>query len=56
MKKLLVLASVAFLLSGVAIAENGKKKKSGKKSGSCCTKSGKTCKKEKEDITAEVKL
>ncbi len=46
MKKLFLLATAALLVTGVTFADNGKKKKECKKS--CCSKSGKSCSKEKE--------
>ena len=51
MKKVLLLATAALLVTGVTFADNGKK---GKKSGkSCCSKSGKSCGKTK-DKTAKI--
>ena len=43
MKKIFLLATAAFLITGVSFADNGKdkKKKDGK---SCCHKGGKCCK------------
>lgn len=47
MKKVLMLATAAFLISGVAFSQDngGKEKAKGKK----CCKDGKCCKKEKKD-------
>lgn len=42
MKKILLLATAAFLITGVSFADNGKAKK--KKSGKCCTKGHGCCK------------
>ena len=50
MKKLILLATAALLVTGVSFADNGKKGKKCKKS--CCSKSGKTCK--KKDGTASM--
>ena len=49
MKKIFLLATVAFLISGASFAENGKDKKKGKKGekSACCSKSGKSCGKTK---------
>lgn len=46
MKKVLLFAAAALLVTGVTFADNGKKKKECKKS--CCSKSGKSCGKDKE--------
>ncbi len=46
MKKVLLLATAALLVTGVTFADNGKKGKKCKKS--CCSKSGKACSKDKE--------
>lgn len=46
MKKLFLLATAALLVTGVTFADNGKKKKDCKKS--CCSKSGKSCSKDKD--------
>jgi hypothetical protein len=51
MKKVLVLATAALLVSGVTFADNGKKEKKCNKS--CCKKSGKSCGREK-DKTAKI--
>lgn len=52
MKKLFLLATAALMVTGVALADNGKGKKCKKASSSCCKKSGKKCcKKEKEKET-----
>lgn len=45
MKKLFLLAAAALLVTGVTFADNGKKKKDCKKS---CSKSGKSCSKDKD--------
>lgn len=48
MKKLFMLASAALLVTGVAFADNGKKKKCAKGK-SCCSKSAKkSCSKDKK--------
>ena len=46
MKKLFLLATAALLVTGVTMADNGKKKKDSKKA--CCAKSGKSCSKDKD--------
>jgi len=51
MKKVLLLAVSALLVTGVAFADNGKKAK--KKSKSCCKKGGHCCK-GKEKTTAKL--
>jgi hypothetical protein len=51
MKKVLLLATAALLVTGVTFADNGKKGKKCTKS--CCKKSGKSCGKEK-DKTAKL--
>ena len=43
MKKVFLLATAALLISGVSFADNGKNKKKGKCSKSCCKESGKSC-------------
>ena len=43
MKKVFLLATAALLISGVSFADNGKNKKKGKCTKSCCSKSGKSC-------------
>jgi hypothetical protein len=44
MKKVFLLATAAFLITGVTFAEKGKGKDKGKKcTKSCCSKSGKSC-------------
>lgn len=43
MKKVFLLATAAFLITGVSFADNGKTKKKSKCTKSCCSKSGKTC-------------
>lgn len=48
MKKLLLLASAALLITGVTFADNGKgKKKKCAKGKSCCSESKKSCCKDK---------
>ena len=50
MKKIFLLATAAFLVTGVSFADNGKhKKKSCGKS--CCSKTGKSCSKDKAATT-----
>jgi hypothetical protein len=61
MKKFLLLATAALMVTGVALADNGKKKKKCAKGKTCCSKdmAGKKscCKdKHKEEKTAEVKM
>ncbi len=51
MKKIFLLATAAFLITGVSFADSGKDKKK-KKSGKCCSK-GHTCNKSK-DKTAKM--
>ena len=51
MKRILLLATVALLVTGVTFADNGKKAKKCTKS--CSKKSGKSCGKEK-DKTAKI--
>ena len=46
MKKIFLLATAAFLITGVSFADNGKNKKK-KKSSKCCSK-GHSCTKSKE--------
>ncbi len=46
MKKVFLLATAALMITGVSFADNGKKGKKAKKS--CCSKSGKSCVKDKE--------
>jgi hypothetical protein len=49
MKKIILLATAALLITGVTFADKGKKKKCCEKAtASCCAKSGKSCKKDKE--------
>ncbi len=58
MKKLLVLATAAFLVTGVAFAGDGKEKKCDKNKKECCKKGGKKscCKKDgKKEEKAEEK-
>lgn len=58
MKKLLVLATAAFLVTGVAFAGEGKKEKCEKGKKECCKKGGskKCCKKDaKKEEKAEEK-
>lgn len=47
MKKIFLLATAAFLVTGVTFAENGKDKNKKKKSGKCCSK-GHSCKKDEK--------
>jgi hypothetical protein len=55
MKKFLLLATAALLITGVSFAEGGKKKKCCKKEGkSCCKKGGKSCHKSSEKSTAKL--
>ena len=51
MKKVFLLATAALLVTGITFADNGKKGKKCTKSG--CSKSGKSCGKEK-DKTAKI--
>ena len=53
MKKLLVLATAAFLVSGVAFAQDHEKKCA--KAKSCCNKSKKSCCKKKTEESADKK-
>ena len=54
MKKILLLATAALLVSGVSFADNGKdKKKKCAKGKSCCDKKSKSCCKDKSK-TAEM--
>lgn len=48
MKKILVLATAALLVSGVSFAAGGDKGKSKEKTKKVCTKGGKCCSKEKK--------
>ncbi len=54
MKKVLMLATAAFLISGVAFAHDGDKGKAKEKAKKTCTKGGKCCGK-KEDKAKEAK-
>lgn len=54
MKKLILLASMAFLITGTSFADNGKKKKKCAKGKSCCTKTTKSCCKDKAAKTAKI--
>ena len=59
MKKLFLLATAALLVTGVAFADNGKKKKKCAKGQSCCTKGtakaeSKSCCKAKSKATAKL--
>lgn len=61
MKKFLLLATAALMVTGVALADNGKKKKKCAKGKTCCTKGAtakKSCCKDKHSdaTTAEVKM
>lgn len=47
MKKVFLLMTAALLVSGVTFADNGKKKKKCAKGKSCCTKTAKSCCKDK---------
>jgi hypothetical protein len=53
MKKLILLATAALLITGITFAEKGKKKKCCEKTSSCCSKAGKTCKKDKDKEKTE---
>ena len=53
MKKMILLATAALLITGVTFADKGKKKKVSDKESSCCSKSGKSCKKDKEKEKTE---
>jgi hypothetical protein len=57
MKKVLLLATAAFLVSGVAFAGTDKDKKKKCAKGKSCCKKGKSCSKDKEEKekTAEMK-
>ena len=49
MIKLLLFTTAGLLFAGIAMADTGKgKKKKGSKGKSCCTKSGKSCSKDKD--------
>lgn len=55
MKKLFILATAAFMISGAAFADGGKnKKKKCAKGKSCCTKTAKSCCKDKAEKTAQL--
>jgi hypothetical protein len=55
MKKLFMLATAAIMFSGVAFADGGKtKKKKCAKGKSCCTKTAKSCCKDKAEKTAQL--
>ncbi|MEP7163470.1 MAG: hypothetical protein ABI741_02190 [Ferruginibacter sp.] len=47
MKKVFLLATAAFLFTGVSFADGGKKGKKCAKGKSCCSKSSKSCCKDK---------
>ena len=50
MKKVFLLATAALMITGVTLADNGKKKKKSAKGKSCCSKTagaGKSCSKDK---------
>jgi len=47
MKKIILLATAALLVTGVTFADNGKKKKKCAKGKTCCTKEAKSCCKDK---------
>jgi hypothetical protein len=53
MKKILLLATAALLVTGVTFADNGKKAK--KSSKSCCKKSGKSCGKDESKCSGKEK-
>lgn len=53
MKKIIALATVILLVTGVSFADNGKKKKKCAKGKTCCTKMGKSCCK-KDSKTAKL--
>lgn len=50
MKKLFVLATAAFLVTGVSFAHGGDKKKDTKTEKACCKGGGKECKKDEKDV------
>jgi hypothetical protein len=54
MKKVLLLATAALLVTGVSFADCGKKGKKCKKSSSCCKKSDKKCCKKGGKDTAKL--
>jgi hypothetical protein len=54
MRKLLLLTTAAFLISGVSFADNGKKKKKCAKGKTCCSKSAKSSCKPKADKTVKI--
>jgi hypothetical protein len=56
MKKLLVLATAAFLVTGVAFAQDGKKKECSKDKKECCKKGGKKSCCKKDGKKAEEKV
>ena len=48
MKKVLLLATACMFVAGVALADNGKNKKKCAKGKTCCSKTSKSCCKDKE--------
>lgn len=52
MKKVLLLATAALLVTGLTFADNGKKKKKCAKGKSCCSKTMKSCCKDKSKTAA----
>ncbi|MEO6405290.1 MAG: hypothetical protein ABIY51_00425 [Ferruginibacter sp.] len=55
MKKLFLFATAAVMISGASFAEGGKeKKKKCAKGKSCCTKTAKSCCKDKAETTAKM--
>jgi hypothetical protein len=61
MKKFLLLATAVLMVTGVALADNGKKKKKCAKGKTCCSKDAATakkscCKDKKSAETVEVKM
>jgi hypothetical protein len=53
MKKVFLLATAAFLVTGFAFAHDGDKKKDAKCEKACCKASGKECKKDDKKETKE---
>ena len=54
MKKVFLLATAALMITGVALADNGKKKKKCVKGKTCCTKTAKAEKSCCKDKTAKI--
>lgn len=52
MKRILILATALFLVSGVSFADNNKKKKKAKAKKSCCKKDESGCGKSKSSTVA----